>query len=285
MTDAPQLDGLIAKVGNIPVIPKVAEKIIHLVEDVNTTSTQLQEVIDTDQGIASRLLKIANSAFYGYRGGIKTTTEAVRVLGFKTIRSLVLAASLREVYKRFGLTEKLLWEHSLFTSISSRAIASTLELPYVEDAFVAGLMHNVGMVVMNNERPDDFSIVMQRFYNEDIPLLEVEREVFGFTHNEAGALTVRKWKLADFLEKVIYYQDSPDVFEGHDEYLYVLASIVYLSNRLCYRLGIGLGTRKQKEIDLATDKVVRGLKLSPVQMDGLLERVREIYEVEKEGMA
>ncbi len=278
------LESFVAKIGAIPLIPKVANKVIKLVENPDTTASQLQEIIDTDQAIASRLLKIANSAFYSYSGSINTTSEAVVLLGFKTIKSLVLAASIKDVYKRFTLTEELIWEHSLFSSISSRFIAREKGLSYQEEAFISGLFHNIGMVIMNNEKPQDFSEVMQRFYNNEVSFIEAENEVFGFTHKEAGALITRKWKLPDFLEKVIRYQDKPEVFSASDPFLYNLASIVYISNLFCLKLKIGLGRRCLMEPDFSQYEVFNEFELSEDSTTQLLTTIKDTYEAEKRSI-
>ncbi len=279
-----ELEDLVAQVGEIPVIPKVAERVMDMINNPNTTAVQLQAVIDTDQAIASRLLKIANSAFYGYSGRINNTSHAVMVLGFKTLKSMVLAASIRGVYKRFGLTEELLWAHSLFTSIASRYVALEMKLPYVEDAFIAGLMHNLGMVIMNNEMPEKFSQAIQSFYNDNVPMVEAEKNVFGFTHKEVGALTVRKWRLSDFLEKVIYYQDRPEVFDEEDPYLFKLTSIIYLANSFCYKLSIGIGHKSSVELSPRSKEIASILGFSEEDIVALMDRIYELYSEEKGRM-
>lgn len=242
--DSPkEVEEFVLKIGDLPVTPRVAHRLLRALEDPNVSIDRIEELIETDPALVARVLRIANSPFYGYGGRIKTLNEAVIILGFKTLRSILLAASLKGIYKRFGLTEKLIWEHSFFTALYSRLIASEGNPSYAEDAFVAGILHNVGMVVMNNECPDEFHKVIEMFYNNGIAFLEAEEEVFGFNHIEVGALVVKRWRFPEYLEKVIRYHDEPERFRGEDPYLYTLTSAVYNGNRLCYITGVGFGSR------------------------------------------
>ncbi|MBI5682867.1 MAG: HDOD domain-containing protein [Deltaproteobacteria bacterium] len=269
-------------VNEIPVMPLVAEKVIRLMDNPNTTESQIQAVIELDPSLALRLLRISNSAFYGYRGQIKNISQSIMVLGFRIIKSIVFSASLRGIYKRFGMTEKLLWEHSILAGISSRGIAEMAKFPDIEDAYMLGLLHNVGAVIMNNERPDEFKKVMHRFSMGNISLLQAEKEVFGFTHKDVGVLVVKKWNFPEIYEKIILYQDTPEFFIKDDPYLYKLTSIVYLSDILCYKSGIGFGYKMPSGFDLSFDKTLNGIGLSEDGIFELMKRVNQIYQEEKD---
>lgn len=171
---------------DIPAVPMVAVKILRLIDNPRTMIDDLQRAIMADQGLATRVLKMANSAFYGVRHNVDTISEAIAIMGFNTIRNLTLAVATREVYKRFGLIEKKLWEHSLGVSIASGIIASMIPSVKNEEAVVAGLLHDVGKVIMNNAEPERFMVLTQRVYEERVTYHEVEEDIFGFTHAEAG---------------------------------------------------------------------------------------------------
>ncbi len=272
------LDDIVAKVGDLPAIPKVAEKIMRILEDPNVTAAQIQKVLDTDIAIAARVLKIANSAFYGYRGRIQSTSQAVMVLGFKTLKSVVMAASMKAIYKRFRLTEQKLWEHSVGVSIGSRIIAQEIKYHDPDEAFITGLMHDVGKVIMNNCDPMKFSLVVQMVYNKNVAASIAEKEIFGFTHKEVGSLVVKKWKLSETIENVIYYHDNPKAI-GVDPYLLKLASVVYLADRMCLKLGIGYKAPRP-EVDIAGDDVLSILGLSKERTDVLFDMTKTFFETE-----
>ncbi|MBI5893003.1 MAG: HDOD domain-containing protein [Deltaproteobacteria bacterium] len=278
MLNTVALDDIVARIGDLPAIPKVAERVMRMVDDPHTTAHQLQKVLDTDVAIAARILKIANSAFYGYRGRIQSTSQAVMVLGFKTLKSIVLAASMKAIYKRFGLTEQKLWEHSVGVSIGSRIIAQETKYHDPDEAFLVGLMHDVGKVVMNNCDPMKFSLVIQMVYNKNVAASVAEKEIFGFTHKEVGSLVVKKWKLSETIGNVIYYHDNPKAI-GVDPYLLKLASVVYLADRMCLKLGIGYRAPKP-EVDIAGDDVLSILGLSSERADILFEMTKTFYETE-----
>lgn len=265
----------------IPVIPMVAEKVIRLIDNPNTTESQIQAVVELDPSLAVRLLRVANSAFYGYKGQIKNISQSIMVLGFRIIKSIVFTASLRSLYKRFGAQEKLLWEHSVFTGISSRCIAEAVHYPDIEDAFMLGLLHKVGAVIMNNEKPEKWNSVLHEFYNGNTTLIQSEKEVFGFTHKDVGVLVAKKWNFPEVYEKVIFYQDDPEFFAKDEPSIYKLILIIYLADMLCYKAGVGFGSKVSKDLDLYCKKILKVIGISDDTLVELIERTARIYNEEK----
>jgi len=131
---------LISNLGDLPPLPQVAAQVLRLAADPDSTTDELQRVTATDQALASQILKIANSAMFGLVREVRTLTQAIMTLGFSTIKSIVIASSARNLYKRGGssLQERLLWEHALITAIASRAYAKAFRSPRVEEAFLGG---------------------------------------------------------------------------------------------------------------------------------------------------
>lgn len=276
---AEDLEKIIMKTCDLPAMPAVAEKVIRLVSDPNTTAMQLQRVIIVDQALTARILKIANSVFYGSMRKVQTVSDAVIVMGFNTLRSIVLTASSIDMYKRFGLTEKMLWEHSLGAAISAGLIAREIRLENREEAFLGGLLHDVGKVVMNNSDPQRYSMVMEKVYNDHLSFRAAEQEVYGFTHSDVGAMVIRKWKLSENLEIAIRQQNNPK-WVGTDPYLKRLTASVNLANQFCLKLGIG---HRQPVADLPLEKeeAFEILHMNAARLPGLLEQASKAYEEEK----
>lgn len=232
---------LILKTCEIPAVPMVALKVLRLVNDPNTEIEALQNAIIADQSLSARVLRIANSVFYGSRRNIDTVSDAIIMTGFKTIKNLVLAAATRDVYKKFGLLEQKLWEHSIGVSVAASILAQEVGGMSAEEATVAGLLHDVGKVIMNNSQPERFGVLTELVYNDRITFTQKERDVFGFGHAEVGSLFAQRWEFPDGLCDVIrrhHYEQYDDLMDMEPARR-MLCTVVALADALCVRLGVG----------------------------------------------
>jgi len=235
-----KLSQFVNRIGDLPSVPAVAGSVLVLVEDPNASADDLREVVERDPALAARVLKVANSSLFGFSRRIETLRHGIALLGFRTVKNLVLGASMKEVFKRFGLTERLLWEHAT----RAGAVAAMLtDHPAIdverEEAFTVGLLHDLGKIALNNAAPDEYSSVVARVYNEGVGFVEAERDVFGFDHTELGALVAAKWKLPARLETAIRLHHCPQALEQlplEDRRLTALATV---TTALCTRLGVG----------------------------------------------
>ena len=184
---------IIRSTRDLPAMPHVAGKVLELSGDPDTSAQQLQKVISDDQAMTARILKIANSAMYACSRKIKTLTEAIVMLGFNSIRSLVVTNAARNLYmtgsQRMGLKERLLWEHSIGTAFGCRLLVQERYPHLAEEAFLAGLMHDIGKLVLNLHASEQFDEIVQIVYNENRNFAETEAEVFGYDHAAVGACT------------------------------------------------------------------------------------------------
>ena len=140
---------VVRTIGDLPPMPAVAMKVLQQLQDPNISTSALAETIANDPAVSARVLKIANSAFYSMKRQVKTLEHALVVVGEKTLRSLVLAASLEVMNKQVGLLEKMLWEDSLGCAIGSRLVARRFKTVDPEEAFLGGLFRHLGKIVMN----------------------------------------------------------------------------------------------------------------------------------------
>lgn len=274
-----ELEQLIMETCDLPTMPSVAEKVLRLVSDPDTTALDLQKVILVDQAMTARILKLANSVFYGSIRKVQTVSDAIKVMGFNTLKSIVLMASSRENYKQFGLTEQMLWEHSLGAAVAAGIIAREARLRNPEEAFVGGLLHDIGKVVMNNSDPQKFADVMQKVYNEQLSFRVAEWEFYGFSHVDVGALVIRKWKLSECLEMAVKHQYEPESLLA-DPYCMQLTAIINLADQFCLKLGIG-HREPVSDLPLDREESVGILKMDPAGLQELLEKVALAYEEER----
>ncbi|GAB4387933.1 MAG: HDOD domain-containing protein [Thermodesulfovibrionales bacterium] len=265
-------EGIILKSCDIPAVPMVAMRILGLVEEPGASVSDLQAIIMGDQALSARVLRMANSAYYGLRREIETVSEAIMVMGFDAIKNLALAVSTRDAYKRFGLLEQRMWEHSIGVSVAAGLVARETGAMRPEEAVMAGLLHDVGKVVMNNCEPEKFQMLTERVFEEDVPYAEVEREVFGFSHEEAGGLFASRWGLPGMLCDVIQRHHSCGEAGGPP------CRVVALADTMCLKLGIGYRAPLQS-VDETGPREALGI--SGERLAALRESFRQAYLREK----
>jgi putative nucleotidyltransferase with HDIG domain len=272
-----ELERIIMSAGDLPTIPVVATKVMQLVESERATADELSKVVAADPAVAARVLKISNSSFYGRQGKIQNLSAAIVMLGFNTLKSVVITASVRQVYQPFGLTEKMLWEHSFGTALAARIIAGWTGLANEEEAFLAGLFHDIGKVIMNNQDRSKFQLVMERCYNEELPFHEAERSVYHYSHEEVGSLVTRKWNFPDTLTETVRRHHDFAFSDLNDLSLLHLTAIVALADMFCHRLGIGQ-RYPMEDLRLDGTKAAGFLGLEEDAIARLLERFTESFE-------
>jgi putative nucleotidyltransferase with HDIG domain len=278
----PTKEDIVKKVGDLKVLPFVARKLLETISDENVSIDELTAIIEKDQTIAARVLKISNSAIYGLRHEVTSLQQAIMVLGFKTIRSLVLSVSTKSLHKKFGMTEKMIWDHSVGAAIATKMISSDLGSDVKDIAFIGGLMHDMGKVFMNNETPEAFSEVMMKMYNDGIESITAEEEIYGYNHAEIGSRVIAKWGLSPVLVKILemHHLSNTSLEDVGDPLVAQGTACVNLSDYICKVLGIGYREPDDSVILKELPSAVF-LKLNNDKMDALVEDVRETYESEK----
>jgi putative nucleotidyltransferase with HDIG domain len=236
-----ELKRAVSIVGDLPSIPKVAKDVMSAVADVSTSADDLRVVLEQDPALASRVLKVANSSLYAFRREVETLRHAIALLGFRTVESLVMAASLRDVFAHFGLSEKLLWEHSTMASVVAGRLASYGAIELERDqAFTAGLLHDLGKIALSNVYRERYHTIILRTYNEGVAFKDAEREEFGFDHSALGAQVAAKWGLPPILVAAIrchhFHPDDYPAGPPEQRRLIALTSVV---TRACTKLGLG----------------------------------------------
>lgn len=144
----------------------------------------------------------------------------------------------KNVYKRFGLAEKLLWEQLLGSALASNIISRHTRVSDPEDAFNGGFLHGIGKVVLNNEYPDAFAKVIEKVYNDGLPFSKAESEVFEMPQRRVGAIVVKKWGFPENLETLLRYFDDLEVI-AKERYIYNLVTVIKLADAMCQKFGMG----------------------------------------------
>ncbi|MEJ5363975.1 MAG: HDOD domain-containing protein [Desulfosoma sp.] len=270
-----ELHSLIQLTGDLPPMPHVASEALRKIAEPDSSADEIQKVLARDPALAARVLKLANSSFYARSRTIATLRDAVVVIGLKTVRTLVLASITRDLFDPFGLTEKLLWEHAVGCGLAARTLAVSLRFSRAEECFLAGLLHDVGKMILLTHHPEPMRRIIQDVYNDpDLSFPALEKDAFGFDHAEVGRLLAAKWRFPEEIVEAIGCHHRP----GAAKFMPALTVIVHLANAFCHKLE--LGPTKRPDLDLAPVPSARALKLGPEKLAVLEESIRHIVETE-----
>lgn len=274
-TTKTSLDEIAAQVGDLPALPSVALEALRVLEDPEVTARQLQYVIMKDQALTARILKIVNSAMYYLRNEVSTVSHAIAILGLRTVRSIIMAASVQQAFQIYrkstsGLATQLLWQHSWGAAIAAKAIAVCVGYSNPEEASTSGLLHDIGKMAIMCNRPQEYDEVINAVYRGDSSFCQAEQEMFGFTHSDVGAMLVSKWLFPPQLSEAIQYHHDLEGAEDHSQ----LAAITNLANLIMAFLQIGFKTNRS--VKLEEEPVSRLLKLHPETLHKLTSEVETI---------
>ncbi len=255
--------------GDLPPMPHIAAQVIDKLSEADSTPREIHHLIIKDQALAARVLKVANSPYYGASRSISTLRDAVMFMEFDSIMSLIMTAVLKGMFSNVSLSEKLLWEHAVGCGFAARKAAERVGFERREEAFIAGLMHDVGKAVLFLRSPAIMRDIMQEVYNDGADFHDVEQRTLGFTHADVGLIIADKWRFAPAIEDAIANHHQPDQTCSAPE----LTQIVSLANSICHKLEVG-PTRKP-DLDLNELKSAKALGLSPASIETILFSVRE----------
>jgi putative nucleotidyltransferase with HDIG domain len=235
------VDRALAAVGDIATLPEVTIKIIEIVEDPKSTARDLHDVIKSDPALSVKVLKVVNSAFYGLPGQVASVDRAIILLGLSAVKNIAIAASIARLFKGKRISEHFsatdLWRHSVATAVSARAIAKCSPHPVMTDeVFVAGLIHDVGMLIERQAFPDRFAAVINRCAAGDCDFLDCEREIIGADHQAFGVGITTKWKFPRHLRAAVGFHHNPAALSVE---LRNMATLIQMADILCCQEGIG----------------------------------------------
>ena len=216
-SDAPLTpEGVLRHSGELPALPRAAVHIMSVIDDPRTTATKLEKAIAMDQALTAKVLRIANSPFYGAVRDIRTVSDAIVRLGFVTIRNWTLVAATKSIFLTpgAGILYQRIWRQSILSAMSSQLVAQAIRHDEPETIFVGGLMQNIGQLVLARSLPELFQEVLSESAGSGRPYYEVERELLGFDHGELGALLLREWNLSVTLEEAVHYHHRLDEENG-----------------------------------------------------------------------
>ena len=261
---------------DIPALPIVASRILHIIADDNSSLEELKKVISMDQSFSSRLLKVANSPYYRASNTISDITDAITRIGFTTVQALVFAISLKDLRRPLNKTDFLLWDHSLAVSVASGLIARDMGLLPSDETFIYGLLHDIGKVVINLSLKNEFADVVSTVRERNISFAEAENKVLGFDHCDMGKYVADQWRLPAKLAFVIANHHETDILDCDEPIdLKKKTLVVKAADTLCSSLDIGLTHRT-----CLTAEEWQFLKLSSVKkQEAMRGKIMDEYQI------
>lgn len=203
---------LVSGVVRLVSLPEVCIRVSEMLEDPRINASEIGKVISQDPGLTARLLKIVNSGFYGFPSRIETVSRAVTVIGLRELRGLVLAASAVEAFSKIPndvLNMVKFWRHSVYCGVVAQLLAERCHVLHSERLFVAGLLHDIGKLILSHRMPNEMREVVRRMQVEDRPDYEIERDVIGFDHTDVGGELLRSWQMPRTLAEAVQYHHDP----------------------------------------------------------------------------
>ncbi|RIL09737.1 MAG: hypothetical protein DCC75_05880 [Proteobacteria bacterium] len=232
---------IVAWVGDLPPMPQVASRAISMVENPDVTAVELTDLLSTDAALAARVLKIANSAMFSRQREITTLNQAIMVIGFKALKGVIVAATLRQLNKSFGSLEQMIWENSMCSAVCATVLTKRLKKRYVEEIFLLGLLHNLGQIVflVQKDTAKDYLRVLKLIEEDTLDFTTAEQKVFGFSHNLIGALVAKKWNFSpESCQVILHYRDQLNADKPEGE-LEEKTAIVKLADLMAHTAGVG----------------------------------------------
>jgi len=236
-----RLKAVIRHISNLPTLPIIASQIIELLHNPRTPVRELARVISSDQSLTTAVLKLANSAYYGFPRQISTVKHALVILGFNEIRNITFTISILRSFSRgkksLFFDHQAFWRHCLGCAVAAKMLAKFFRYRISGKVFVAGLVHDIGKILLSQYARDLFEKVMHEVISHKISLYQAEKNILGVTHAEIGSWLVYQWNIPQEIEEVIKFHHLPLKAKINPP----LCSAIHLSDVLVRMKSIGWG--------------------------------------------
>ncbi|MBX9872352.1 MAG: HDOD domain-containing protein [Burkholderiaceae bacterium] len=227
-------DELLAALRDLPPLPSVVLELVESLGHEELSATQYAAKISRDQALTAKLLRLANSSFYGRGRQVRSVAEAITVLGLRTVRGAVTAAGLAGSFRRHpGFDQDTFWRHSLGSALCAQALATELGRDDADLAFTVGLLHDIGRLALASAFASAYGDVEQWRHEQDCPLSDAEYAVLGIDHAEVGGLIARQWNFAPAIVDAIRQHHVPPASAE-----LTLTGIAHVADAIAHALGL-----------------------------------------------
>lgn len=287
-----EIQSRLGRCPSLPSLSSINKSLLDLVLNEQRYSAQIGEIISRDPSLTSRLLRLVNSVYYGLSTPVTTIEDAVFYLGIRQIRQLVLVTPVIEDFQKLTLQcafpWREFWQHCIGTGILTHEIACLAQAVPEESDYIAGLVHDVGKIVMAWAFPDHFTEIHRLAILGTEDLVEIETRVLGMDHAELGALYLERHRLSELLIQTVRYHHSPEKAQSHSQ---IVASVqiadllirhekmgcsgnyVEISSKNCFSASgwqVLFPAAREAEQSIARASLSRTLELMPRMLEGLV---------------
>ena len=271
-----KIDKIINSIGDLPTLPTIYMRLSRLLSVQDSSIRKISAIISEDPAVSAMVLRIVNSAFYGFSKKIGDLQHAIVILGLNEIKSLVLATSMYKLVKQFKASRTFnmeeFWKHSIGCAVSSRVLAETANIKNPEEIFAGGLLHDIGKLLHAMYFREEFDSVVKNVVETGSQMFESEEKILGFDHAQTGSALAGKWRLPRETINMIAYHHLPDM----PEILTKEVAAVHIGNTLCIALRMGSGGEKRVPIINQEAWDVLNLKLSDLEY--VMQRSTKLFE-------
>jgi len=271
------IDQILERLGGIPPIPAVASRVLKIAGSENARLADLARLIASDQGLATQVLRTCNSAYYGIPQRVNSLSRAIALLGFKSVRNLVVIHSLpRHRGAAPSFAETQIWTHSCSGAIGARLLAEMTTRCDPEEAMLGGLIHDSGRLILNMMIAEKYEPVMRAIYNRAGSSVVLERESLGLDHTQVGEAVLRRWNFPDELVHVVrHHHDDPASMDA-------LTLVVAAADDLLWQMGLGVLEPREPAAQAPPALAQLGFRADDLgvleeKMRGALEAGRDIF--------
>ncbi len=234
---------ILKRVDDIETLPAAALEAVRMMDDPDVSTSRITTVIEHDPGLTTNILRMANSAYFGFPRAVSSVQDAIVRLGLKEIRRTILASAVAPIVKRpvkgYDLSAGKLWEHAMTTAVGTDQIAAELDIVPPDYTFTAGLLHDVGKIVLGTFIDVDAEPIMKLAFDEHVPFEIAEQRILGIDHAETGAALLEKWQLPVEIVEVCRWHHEPD--RAPDSAENPALDLVHIADTLSMMSGIGVG--------------------------------------------
>lgn len=229
---------IVTNVLKVAALPAVALKFSEAIKDPLTSNNDLEKIVSEDSALAAKVLMISNSALFNFPSKIDTISKAITIIGHKQLSEIILSCSIVAMFKDIPqdvIDMDMFWRHSISVATVSRILASSRREQNIESFFTAGLLHDIGKLILFVEAPKYASEVITKCAETDQMMYKVEKELLGFDHAKLGAMLLKKWKLPDNIVAAVYYHHMPSISSGD----IVTPGIIHIADIITHALQFG----------------------------------------------
>jgi putative nucleotidyltransferase with HDIG domain len=235
MADRAAIKARVEGITKVLTLPTVVSRIMALVNTGTVSAAEIAEEVSKDQVLAAKVLKLVNSGFYGFRQPVTTITHAMVLLGLDVMKTVVMTASVVDMLDTMNQYMEGLWDHSIGTARASTALAGRMQVKDPEEWGLAGLLHDIGKVVIAQMFPDEHAVIRETVDARNCLQIEAELEVLGVSHADIGMWLLKKWSLPPKMLYPIAYHSNFHPRRDHAD----RTAVVHVADIICRGMGIG----------------------------------------------